>query len=101
MYMYMYMYTRYRSTYLYHTQSFTINSPVKFTCFLFRMGGVVPNIAESLHRRNIDPVVTSALEKAGISLSDVDAIATTVKPGNPRCIKVGFEYAKTLLQKSR
>ena len=62
------------------------------------MGGVVPNIAENLHRKYIEPIVTSALKNANLTLQDLDAIATTVKPGNPRCIKVGFNYTKELLK---
>ena len=44
-------------------------------------GGVVPELASREHLRNIVPVVRAALDKAGISFSDLDAIAVTEGPG--------------------
>jgi N6-L-threonylcarbamoyladenine synthase len=44
-------------------------------------GGIIPPIAGDLHRQHIGHVVHDALRVASIELSDVDAIATTVKPG--------------------
>ncbi|CAG9838682.1 unnamed protein product [Diabrotica balteata] len=44
-------------------------------------GGIIPPIAQDLHRKNIEKVVTKAIQNANISFADIDAIATTVKPG--------------------
>lgn len=44
-------------------------------------GGVVPELASRAHEQNIVPVVSQALDKAGIKASDLTAIAFTVAPG--------------------
>ena len=59
-------------------------------------GGVVPELASREHLRNIVPVVRAALEKAGIGLGDVDAIAVTEGPGLAGALLVGISYAKSL-----
>lgn len=38
-------------------------------------------MAQRLHEQNINQVVSEALEKAKVTVGDLDAIATTVKPG--------------------
>ncbi|KAG5891069.1 hypothetical protein JTB14_005706 [Gonioctena quinquepunctata] len=45
-------------------------------------GGIIPTIAQDLHRKNIENVVEKAITSANISFDDIDAIATTVKPGS-------------------
>mmetsp|Transcript_10527 Transcript_10527/g.33653 ORF Transcript_10527/g.33653 Transcript_10527/m.33653 type:complete len:444 (-) Transcript_10527:102-1433(-) len=52
-------------------------------------GGVVPGLAKAAHEAAIDDVVDRALEEAGLSLSDVDAVAATVGPGLEICLRVG------------
>jgi N6-L-threonylcarbamoyladenine synthase len=59
-------------------------------------GGVVPELASREHLRNIVPVVRAALDKAGTSLSDLDAIAVTEGPGLAGALLVGVAYAKSL-----
>jgi N6-L-threonylcarbamoyladenine synthase len=59
-------------------------------------GGVVPEIASREHLRQIVPVVRDAVEQAGISLSDLDAIAVTRGPGLIGALLVGVTYGKTL-----
>jgi N6-L-threonylcarbamoyladenine synthase len=59
-------------------------------------GGVVPELASREHLRNIVPVVRTALEKAGVSLREVDAIAVTEGPGLAGALLVGITYAKAL-----
>jgi tRNA A37 threonylcarbamoyltransferase TsaD len=49
--------------------------------FFCSHGGIIPPIARDLHRQHIEHVVHDALKAANIELSDVDAIAPTVKPG--------------------
>ena len=44
-------------------------------------GGVVPEIASRAHLTSIVPVVERALEEAGITLDDLDAVAVTNTPG--------------------
>ena len=40
-------------------------------------GGVVPEIASRKHIESIDPVIDEALSAAGVTLSEIDAIAVT------------------------
>ena len=59
-------------------------------------GGVVPELASREHLRGIVPVVRQALEKAGTSYQDVDAIAVTQGPGLTGALLVGVSFAKAL-----
>ncbi|MDH3496193.1 MAG: tRNA (adenosine(37)-N6)-threonylcarbamoyltransferase complex transferase subunit TsaD [Gemmatimonadota bacterium] len=59
-------------------------------------GGVVPELASRAHLRALDPVVTRALQEAGLPLSAVDAVAVTQGPGLVGALLVGVSYAKAL-----
>lgn len=61
-----------------------------------KWGGVVPEIASREHLEKIDPIVVEALEKANISLEEIDAIAVTQGPGLIGSLLVGVSYAKGL-----
>jgi N6-L-threonylcarbamoyladenine synthase len=61
-----------------------------------RYGGVVPELASREHLRAIVPVVRAALDQAGITLADLDAIAVTNGPGLAGALLVGITYAKAL-----
>lgn len=61
-----------------------------------RFGGVVPEVASRAHLEHIDPLLTQALEKAGQTLSEVDAVAVTSGPGLLGAVLVGLSYAKAL-----
>jgi N6-L-threonylcarbamoyladenine synthase len=57
-------------------------------------GGVVPELASRAHQQNIVPAVHTALQKAGISLSNVTYIAYTNGPGLMGSLLVGASFAK-------
>jgi N6-L-threonylcarbamoyladenine synthase len=59
-------------------------------------GGVVPELASRAHQQNIVPVVDVALSKAGISKSQLSAIAFTQGPGLMGSLLVGSSFAKSL-----
>jgi N6-L-threonylcarbamoyladenine synthase len=59
-----------------------------------KYGGVVPEIASRKHIEAIVPVVTQALEDAGISGSELDGIAVTRGPGLVGSLLVGLSFAK-------
>ena len=61
-----------------------------------RYGGVVPELASRAHLQNIFPVVDQALLKAGLTLSNVNAIAFTQSPGLIGSLLVGAQFAKSL-----
>ena len=58
-----------------------------------KFGGVVPEIASRMHTENITLVLEDTLNKAGMQVSDVDAIAVTYKPGLLGSLLVGIEFA--------
>jgi N6-L-threonylcarbamoyladenine synthase len=59
-------------------------------------GGVVPELASRAHQQHLIPVVTAALQKAGIEKADLDAVAFTQGPGLLGSLLVGGMFAKTL-----
>ncbi len=59
-------------------------------------GGVFPELAAQEHLAKIEPVVQEAIQKAGISLKDLDAIAVTQGPGLIGSLLVGVSFAKAL-----
>lgn len=59
-------------------------------------GGVVPELASREHLAKIEPIVEEALNRAGIGLNDIDAIAVTQGPGLVGALLVGVCYAKSL-----
>lgn len=59
-------------------------------------GGVVPEIASRMHTENITFVLESALNEAGLTPNDIDAIAVTYGPGLTGSLLIGIEFAKTL-----
>lgn len=61
-----------------------------------RYGGVVPEIASRCHIEAINTVINEALEKAGVTFEDIDAIAVTYGPGLVGALLVGVSTAKAL-----
>ncbi|HQS23535.1 MAG: tRNA (adenosine(37)-N6)-threonylcarbamoyltransferase complex transferase subunit TsaD [Sphingobacteriia bacterium 24-36-13] len=61
-----------------------------------KYGGVVPELASRAHMQNIVPVVDQAIKNAGITLTDLNAIAFTQAPGLIGSLLVGTQFAKSL-----
>jgi N6-L-threonylcarbamoyladenine synthase len=59
-----------------------------------RFGGVVPEVASRAHLEAMVPTMRRALTTAGVTLSDVDAIAVTAGPGLAGALLVGVAAAK-------
>ena len=59
-------------------------------------GGIVPEVAARAHLRWIVPVLDEALEAAGVTPDDLDAVAVTYGPGLAGSLLVGINFAKTL-----
>ena len=57
-------------------------------------GGVVPEIASRNHIIVISKLADSAVKKAGIKKSDIDAVAVTYAPGLIGALLVGVNFAK-------
>ena len=61
-----------------------------------KYGGVFPELASRLHCENAIFVLNEALEKANITLDQVDAFAFTRGPGLIGALHIGMQVAKTL-----
>ena len=59
-------------------------------------GGVVPEIAARAHLDAIDSVITAALDRAGVTMSDIDGVAATGGPGLIGGVVVGTVAAKAI-----
>lgn len=59
-------------------------------------GGVVPEIASRKHIEKINQVIKQALEEAGVTLDDLDAIGVTYGPGLVGALLVGVAEAKAI-----
>ncbi len=76
-----------------HIESSVIASQIDFHS---RFGGVVPEIASRKHIEAIVPTVESALQQAGASYQNLQAIAVTQGPGLVGALVVGVAFAKGL-----
>ncbi len=61
-----------------------------------RFGGVVPEIASRNHTLAIENVVKEAMQKAGVTKEDIDAVAVTYGAGLLGALLVGVNFAKAL-----
>lgn len=61
-------------------------------------GGVVPELASRAHMSHIVPVVSAALEQAGVDKCDIGAVAFTQAPGLIGSLMVGAAFAKAYAQ---
>ena len=59
-------------------------------------GGVVPEIASRRHIEHISTTVRQALEQAGLTMEEIDAVAVTFAPGLIGAVLVGVNFAKGL-----
>ncbi|MBR3004890.1 MAG: tRNA (adenosine(37)-N6)-threonylcarbamoyltransferase complex transferase subunit TsaD [Lachnospiraceae bacterium] len=59
-------------------------------------GGVVPEIASRMHIKKINQVIRKALDDAGKTFDDLDAIAVTYGPGLVGALLVGVSAAKAI-----
>ena len=59
-------------------------------------GGVVPEIASRKHTERINQVIAEALQTAGMTLREMDAIAVTYGPGLVGALLVGVSAAKAI-----
>src|SRR3954466_3844254 len=59
-----------------------------------RFGGVLPEVASRAHLEALVPTMQRALDDAGVTLADLDAIAVTSGPGLAGALLVGVAAAK-------
>ncbi|WP_159620169.1 tRNA (adenosine(37)-N6)-threonylcarbamoyltransferase complex transferase subunit TsaD [Ruania rhizosphaerae] len=61
-----------------------------------RFGGIVPEVASRAHLEAFGPTLSAAVERAGVGLGDIDAVAVTSGPGLVGSLTVGVAAAKSL-----
>jgi N6-L-threonylcarbamoyladenine synthase len=61
-----------------------------------KYGGVVPELASRKHIESIVPIVKEALERAKVTLREIDGIAVTHGPGLVGSLLIGLSFAKSL-----
>ena len=61
-----------------------------------KYGGVVPEIASRQHTECIHKLIGQCLEKAKLTVQELNAIAVTVGPGLEGSLLIGFVVAKTM-----
>lgn len=61
-----------------------------------RFGGVVPEIASRAHCEAISGIAYETLKGCGLSVSELDAVAVTNRPGLIGALLVGVNFAKAL-----
>ena len=57
-------------------------------------GGVVPELAARSHMEKIDWIVQKAIDDGGVSINELDAVASTAGPGLIVCLSVGLSFGK-------
>lgn len=65
----------------------------RFDLCSYSTGGIIPTVAQHLHRENICRVVQEALDRSGIEPNELTAVATTVKPGLSLSLGIGLEFS--------
>uniref|UniRef100_UPI00398E8E21 tRNA N6-adenosine threonylcarbamoyltransferase, mitochondrial isoform X2 n=1 Tax=Pristiophorus japonicus TaxID=55135 RepID=UPI00398E8E21 len=63
-----------------------------------KAGGIIPPVAQRLHKEHIERVVQEAVDNSGVSPCELTAVATTVKPGLALSLGVGLEYSLKLIE---
>ena len=71
----------------------TVSSQIKLHA---EYGGVVPELAAREHLKNLLPVARAALDEAGLSPAELDAVAATQGPGLAIALLVGFKAAQAV-----
>ncbi len=61
-----------------------------------RYGGVVPELAARRHIETVDTITADALRKAGLTWTDIEAVAVTSGPGLAGALLVGVSFGKSL-----
>ncbi len=64
-----------------------------------KFGGVMPSLAQRMHKERIDWVIESAINKSKCTINNLDAIAVTVGPGLSIALGVGVDKAKELAKR--
>ncbi|HEX2787661.1 MAG TPA: tRNA (adenosine(37)-N6)-threonylcarbamoyltransferase complex transferase subunit TsaD [Ignavibacteria bacterium] len=73
-----------------------LSNVISSQLFHSEWGGVVPEIASREHLKNIVLVTNKALNKAQVSMNDIEIVAAASEPGLIGALLVGLNYAKAI-----
>ncbi|CAG5865972.1 unnamed protein product [Menidia menidia] len=65
-----------------------------------RTGGIIPTVAQQLHREHIERVVQEALGRSGVTPGQLSAVATTVKPGLALSLAIGLDFSRRFVRRN-
>ncbi|KAL6484348.1 hypothetical protein MHYP_G00063930 [Metynnis hypsauchen] len=63
-----------------------------------KTGGIIPMVAQRLHKENISRVVQEALDRSRVAPSELSAVATTVKPGLALSLGIGLQFSLSFVR---
>ncbi|XP_036434326.1 probable tRNA N6-adenosine threonylcarbamoyltransferase, mitochondrial [Colossoma macropomum] len=63
-----------------------------------KTGGIIPVVAQRLHKENINRVVQEALDRSRVAPSELSALATTVKPGLALSLGIGLQFSLSFVR---
>uniref|UniRef100_A0AAV2JU06 N(6)-L-threonylcarbamoyladenine synthase n=1 Tax=Knipowitschia caucasica TaxID=637954 RepID=A0AAV2JU06_KNICA len=66
-----------------------------------RSGGIIPAVAQQLHRLHVERVVSEALGVSGVSPQQLSAVASTVRPGLALSLGVGLDFSRRFVRLHR
>jgi N6-L-threonylcarbamoyladenine synthase len=66
------------------------------TAYKTESGGMIPAKVAEHHVEVLDDTLKKAVEKAGISIEDIDLIAYSQGPGIGHCLRIGAAFARSL-----
>ncbi|XP_028847607.1 tRNA N6-adenosine threonylcarbamoyltransferase, mitochondrial [Denticeps clupeoides] len=66
-----------------------------------KTGGIIPTVAQRLHREHVSTVVHGALRSSGAAPGDLAAVAATVKPGLALSLGVGVAFSADFARRHR
>jgi N6-L-threonylcarbamoyladenine synthase len=73
-----------------------LSNVISSQLFHSEWGGVVPEIASREHLKNIVLVTNEALNKAQVSMNDIELVGATSEPGLIGALLVGLNYGKAI-----
>ena len=73
-----------------------LSNVISSQLFHSEFGGVVPEIASREHLKNLPYILSSAIEKSGIKISEIDLISCTSEPGLVGALLIGLNFSKSL-----
>ncbi|XP_056435432.1 tRNA N6-adenosine threonylcarbamoyltransferase, mitochondrial [Gadus chalcogrammus] len=66
-----------------------------------KTGGIIPTVAQQLHREHIAHVVQEAMNRSGVTPGQLSAVATTIMPGLALSLGIGLHFSLQFVRQHR